>query len=211
MANSDSSSVEEYEEDSNVPTDVNCGRISTEENEDEGSVSSELSDQSMRHYGLTYDCKPDISEVANLTLNVNYGDLANMACERIITKQPSLVLGPVNSALEECGALTWSELLDGEVQQPQTATEHSTISYIWTQGYDDTSTLAGATLAPFSRPYKLTRRPSDFSARSLSSWSSRPRPLDSIKRFLARRKERSTHDKQSSSRTAETTKSTLRV
>lgn len=211
MVYSDTSSVEEYEEDLNIPLDVNYSSRPAVANDDNSSVSSELSDQTMIHCGLDYDCKPDISEVANLTLDVNYGDFANMACERPMTKQPSLVLGPVHAAMEDYAQLTWSELLEDELAKTRGDMQQRDKSPIWTRGYDETPGLASASLATISRPYKVTRRPSDMSIKSVSSWTSRPRPLDSIKRFLSRRKDKYLYDKQSSSRTAETSKSSLRV
>jgi hypothetical protein len=192
-----SSDVGDYE-DPNIPTDVGCGGqhqegSSSEDQDDNLSISSDLSDQSMKQHGLTYDCKPDISEVAGL--NECFGDLANMACHeesQSNTILVEMVLGPVYS-MEDAENLTWSQLLDNEGRQPRLGIEleQSSKSFIWTQGYDETASLSGVSLVfpeqqPFSIPYKLTRRPSDMSSRSLSGL--RLRPLNALKRFLSRRK-----------------------
>lgn len=215
MTYDDDSSVEVFEEDPNVPTGVNCLGDSKLNDVDNSSIASELSDQTMKRCGLTYDCKPDISEVANLTLDVNYGDLANMACDRRLTSQSSLGLGLAHSTVEDCGELTWSQLLDDSLQQSPSGVQNDKMMFIWNQGYDEAPSLAGAALAPSftsSRPpFKSTRRPSDMSVASLSSLTSRPKPLHALKRFIARRKlNKMNNNKQSSSSTADTAKSSYR-
>lgn len=213
-----SSDVGDYEEDPNIPKGVNCGcghhhEGSAEDHDDNISISSEISDQSMNFYGTTYDCKPDISEVANLTHAVNYGDLA-MAChKKSLSDDNVLILDPVYS-MEDAEKLTWSQLLDHEGRQPRMGVEQSTKSFIWTQGYNEKNAmshsggLSSVFPEPFSTPYKLTRRPSDMSSISLLGLHHRPRPLNAIKRFLSRRKTNRLFLKGSSFNTTETTNST---
>jgi hypothetical protein len=222
-----SSDVGDYEEDPNIPTDVGCGkhqeRSSSEQDQDDDvSISSELSDQSMKHDGLSYDCKPDISEVANMTHDINYGDFANMASRENKSNSQLMndeILDPVFSMDDgDTKNLTWSQLLDnteGRHQPDPIGIEHSSKSFIWTQGYDPTASLSGASLLfpePFSAPYKMNRRPSSDSI-SLRSFSGlqRPRPLSALKRFLSGRTPKQIIVKGSSFNTADTTNSHRRV
>ena len=207
-----SSEVGDYEEDPNIPNGVDCCGSSSGENDDL-SISSEVSDQSMEHDGLTYNCKPDISEVANMTKAVNYGDFANMASDsRGQFESQRVVLG----ALPEGDAqnLTWSQLLDTEGRQPRLlGEEQRSKSFIWTRGYDEAASLSAISLVfpePFSSPHKLTRRPSDMNLTRLSCplLRQRPRPISAIKRFLARKTDGiPIFVKESSFNTADTTKS----
>lgn len=190
---SGSSSVESlHEEDPNIPSHVS--HVPRGEIGGECSVCSEVSDFTMRQYGLKYDFKPDIGEIANMTLHVNYGDLANMASEKRPSMR-SLVLDPVFSS-DDDAEVTWSQLLDHEALPRTVREEQSSKSYLWTKGHNEPQS-SWATLVPPS-PFQMaiqrtqhSRRPSDtFASASLSSFR-RPRPLTAIKRLLLSRKKNS--------------------
>jgi len=201
------SSDEEFEEDPDIPLDVSYRETSSRADDDDNrSTASDLSDQSM--CGRTYDCKPDILEIAHLTLNVNYGDLANLAWNRSeATALDPLLTDDVNAGEE----LTWSQLLDGEPQPAHSGLQQSTKSFIWTQGYDPNCALSGGQMAspnPFSTPFKLERRKS--ATARLVGLPPKPQPLKAIRRFLIRGNDAARANSKNSSCTASTLSSSFR-
>lgn len=207
-AYSTSSSVENFqEEDPNIPSHVESNEIG-----DACTVCSDVSDMTMRQYGLEYDFKPDIGEIAIMTLDVNYGDLANMACEKRLSLR-SLILDPVFSA-EVDAHLTWSQLLDHEASPPLVREEQSSKLHIWTKGHEDEPSGLGdgaLPLSPFPGTLQLVQSSNQFcDSVSLGSFSSfgRPRPLAAIKRlFSSQRKHPKVHDQQFSLASDVTTRS----
>lgn len=189
----DSSSVESlHAEDLNIPLHVDCRQ---KHDVDDGcSVRSEVSDGTMQFYGLEYNCKPDIGEIANMTLDVNYGDLANMACGSTSPSFRSLVMDPIFSVETNDENLTWSQLLDHEarpVPPVKTLEEGKSISHLWTRGHEESLDTTRGIPSPFDKVQQMenARRTSDtMSLMSASSGFSRPRPLNAIKRFWARRR-----------------------
>eukprot|EP00429_Kryptoperidinium_foliaceum_P004768 CAMPEP_0176011190 /NCGR_PEP_ID=MMETSP0120_2-20121206/5158_1 /TAXON_ID=160619 /ORGANISM="Kryptoperidinium foliaceum, Strain CCMP 1326" /LENGTH=224 /DNA_ID=CAMNT_0017344049 /DNA_START=207 /DNA_END=881 /DNA_ORIENTATION=+ len=182
------------EEDPNVPQDVQCRtqRNNSRTADDDGSACSEISDGTMQHYGWEFDCKPDIAEVAGMTLGVNYGDLA-LASENIAKRRPSLVK-PDFSEPGNTAEMTWSQLLDHQAQvkpnftmQPMKSSE----KYVWSKGYDEPfDSGGGLNPSPFALDSMISRsqRSMRSGAASVPTLSSRRRPLRAIKRFISRGK-----------------------
>mmetsp|Transcript_28116 Transcript_28116/g.39517 ORF Transcript_28116/g.39517 Transcript_28116/m.39517 type:complete len:224 (+) Transcript_28116:69-740(+) len=201
-----SSDEEEHEEDPNIPSDVECSHNDFQEFEDNLSVVSDHSGTDWKELEFSHACSPDLAEVANLTLNVNYGDLANMASHPIKTRTRLTLLDPALTA-DNVEDLTWSEMLDTGIEGQGTGFNKEP-TFLWTQGHEETESLGGFSLTSDhhylpSRGHK--RRPSHGSVRSLNRLSM-PRPLNALRRFLARREEGKVaeFDFQVSERTTET-------
>lgn len=181
------SSDEEFEEDPNVPKDVECCEGESDHPDDLSSIGA-MSGQYLRDLEVS-GCRPDLAEVANMTINVNYGDLANMAsCPVQSRTKIALLIDPALTA-EADANLTWSQMLDID-QKPQNGSPGEQATFAWNQGYDETCSLSGAALTLSNSERSdvvMSRRQSDCSALSLSRLPRRPRPLSALKRFLSRR------------------------
>ena len=131
---SGSSSVEPLNvQDPNIPSHV--PHFECNETWGGQSVCSEMSDETMRQHGLKYSGTPDIGEIANMTLHVNYGDLANMACATRSSFR-SLVLDPVLST-EGDAHVTWSQLLDSEALPSIVRKHRDSKSRLWTKSHNE--------------------------------------------------------------------------
>jgi len=188
------STVEQHEEDHNVPQDVKCSTPSTSihQTSDDRSACSEISDETMQLFGLEYDCKPDIAEVAGLTLEVNYGDLA-LASKTPTKRLPSLVRPSGFSNETSTPKQTWSQLLDHKAQKrPRPNIDLNPEIPVWCKGYDHDHVfdlgISIHTTSPFSPSNLLGASQRTLRPASLPTYSGRRRPFRALKQLLTRRK-----------------------
>ncbi len=206
-----SSSVEPLNvEDTNIPSHVPY--FECNETLDGRSLCSEISDETMRQHGLKYSGTPDIAEIANMTLNINYGDLANMACATRSSFR-SLVLDPVQST-EGDDHVTWSQLLVSEASPSIVRKDRNSKSHLWTKSHNEPPSVWDD---PES-PNPLHTAMQQLSQRRIKSSDSgcvggffsfrRRRVLTAIKALLSnRRKAATAFDRKSASVQAETEES----
>ena len=208
--NSGSSSVEPFnEQDPNVPSHV--PHIECNETWGGRSVCSEMSDETMRQHGLKYGGTPDIGEIANMTLHVNYGDLANMACV-VRSSFRSLVLDPLLSTEDDAHA-TWSQLLDSEALPSIVRKQVNSKSHLWTKSHSEKPSVWDAPEFPpplhTAMQHLAQRRVPSDSVSFVGFFSfRRRRALTAIKSLLStRRKDTTAFDQKFASVQTETEES----